>query len=226
MKWRLIFYWERINKIPEINYLLILYLWEGIKTMKKRVFLLLIILFSFQSFAQEDQQKKILKEVGFWPGFGYGNSSKNLPEGNYQPFYFLFHIGLWPFSDNTFLKEHFQFYLEPQYNYVQLVSTSATVSEHEFGLNIGAKYIYPIYKQLDLFMYISTGPHSFSATTQRQAPGYLFSDNMGIGAYYHFTKKLAGVFTFRIRHMSNADTRQPNNGINTDNFHLGISRFF
>lgn len=181
--------------------------------------------FSFVASAQEQPKKQILKELGFWPGFGYGNNQKSLPEGNYQPYYFLFHVGFWPFAKNTFLHERFQFYLEPQYNYVQMVSKTRTTNASEFGLNIGAKYIYPLCKNIDMLMYISTGPHSYSATTERQAPGYLFSDNMGIGTYYHFSEKLAGVFTFRIRHMSNADTRQPNHGINTDNFHLGISYF-
>ena len=185
--------------------------------------IIFLSLLSINSFSQEEPKKQILKEVGFWPGFGYGNSHKSLPEGNYQPYYFLFHVSFWPFAKNAFLHERFQLYLEPQYNYVELVSDSTKISGHEFGLNIGAKYIYPLFKNVDLFMCISTGPHSFSATTVKQAPGYLFSDNMGIGTYYHFSDKLAGVFTFRIRHLSNADTRQPNNGINTDNIHLGIS---
>ncbi len=191
----------------------------------KYFLILLLSSFTTISFSQENPKKQILKEIGFWPGFGYGNNRKSLPEGNYQPYYFLFHIGFQPFAKNIFLHEHFQFYLEPQYNIVNIVSDSLTTRASEFGLNIGAKYIYPISSNIDLFMYIGTGPHSYSATTERQAPGYLFSDNVGIGTYYHFTPKLAGIFTFRIRHMSNADTRQPNHGINTDNFHLGISYF-
>ena len=144
--------------------------------MKIKLFLISLLI-SLHAFPQDNPKKQILKEVGFWPGFGYGNNQKSLPEGNYQPYYFLFHVGFSPFSNNSYLSERFQFYLEPQYNYVELVSDSIKIKAHEFGLNIGAKYIYPLFKNVDLFMYISTGPHSFSATTIKQAPGYLFSDN-------------------------------------------------
>lgn len=191
-----------------------------------RLFIIILCLFPLSLFAQNTEKTPILKEIGFWPGFGYGNNQLSLPEGNYQPYYFLLHLALWPFSENNVLGQRFRFYAEPQYNKVVLKTDSSTSAEHEFGLNLGVKYIYPIFKKCDIFIYISTGPHAFSATTVRQAPGYVFSDNMGIGTYYHFSDKWAGVFTFRIRHLSNADTRSPNFGINTDNFHLGLSRMF
>jgi len=195
--------------------------------MKTGHFIVCLLLMSIGVFAQEPSKKPLIQEIGFWPGFGYGNNTKSLPEGNYQPYFFLFHVAVKPFfkGDNNAL-ERFQFYLEPQYNYVQLKGTNSTTKEYEFGLNIGAKYLFPIRPEWDLFMYISAGPHAFSATTSRQAPGYLFSDNMGMGLYYHFNQKWAGIFTYRIRHLSNADTRQPNHGINTDNFHFGVSCFF
>ena len=73
------------------------------------------------SFSQDKPKNQILNEIGFWPGFGYGNSNKSLPEGNYQPYYFLFHVGFSPFENKSILSQRFQFYVEPQYNYVELV---------------------------------------------------------------------------------------------------------
>jgi hypothetical protein len=180
---------------------------------------------SISGFSQEKKVSKgpFFNEIGFWSGFGYGINTKNIPEGNYQPYYFIAHLACKPFFKGNSALEQFQFYLEPQYNYVRIAQAGDThLNEHEFGLNVGVKYLYPIANKWKVFIYVSTGPHSFSATTAIQAPGYLFSDNLGMGIYHFFTPKWSAVFTYRIRHMSNADTRQPNNGINTDNFLFGI----
>lgn len=189
---------------------------------------LLPLFLSLGARAQEEMVKKsFVQEIGGWSGFGYGNNNKSLPEGSYQVLYTMGHIGCNPFFKRRGLFEQFQIYFEPQYNFVRVVPSDApTKHEYEFGLNFGFKYIYPFSKRWKVFIYIGTGPHAFSATTERQAPGYLFSDNMGLGVYYFFHKRWALATTFRIRHLSNADTRQPNHGINTDNFLFGVGYHF
>ncbi len=186
--------------------------------------MLLVIMF-IQVNAQEvaASKKPFFQEIGFWSGFGYGNNTKSIPEGSYQPYYFMGHLACAPFFKGKSVWQQFQFYFEPQYNYVRIVRSQQDYSNaHEFGLNVGVKYLYPFAQKWKVFIYVSSGPHSFSATTERQAPGYLFSDNLGMGVYYFFHPKWSACFTYRIRHLSNADTRQPNNGINTDNFLFGI----
>ena len=194
--------------------------------MKLLIIFSCVLVLNSIAFSQESVNENWLQEIGFWPGFGYGNSTRNLPEGNYQPYFFLGHVAFKPFlkGQNTAL-EKFQFYMEPQFNHVQLLGKNGIKNEFEFGLNLGVKYLFPLTKHLDLFMNIGTGLHAFSATTASQAAGFLFSDNMGMGLYHHLNNKWAVLFTYRIRHLSNADTRQPNKGINTDNFHFGLSYF-
>jgi hypothetical protein len=46
---------------------------------------------------------------------------------------------------------------------------------------------------------------------------------VGLALYQKLNEKFALSFMFRIRHMSNADTRQPNHGINTNNYVWGLS---
>lgn len=182
------------------------------------------LLLSAFCFGQEKSVKQpFIREIGVWSGFGYGNNQKSLPEGNYNLTYSMLHIGCRPFFRGHSFLEQFQIYFEPQYNFVRISPQGApSKQEHEFGLNFGLKYLYPFTQKLKVFVYIGTGPHAFSATTERQAPGYLFSDNMGMGLYYFLSPKWSVTTTFRIRHLSNADTRQPNHGINTDNFLFGV----
>ena len=80
--------------------------------MKLLIIFSCVLVLNSIAFSQESANENWLQEIGFWPGFGYGNSTRNLPEGNYQPYFFLGHVAFKPFlkGQNTAL-EKFQFYM-------------------------------------------------------------------------------------------------------------------
>ncbi|MDX2189750.1 MAG: acyloxyacyl hydrolase [Bacteroidota bacterium] len=168
------------------------------------------------------------REVGFISGYGYGISQNSVPEGNYQPLYFMGHFGLDlnKFVKNPFFqKAIFTLYSEPQINVVYISSweTGNTFQEYEFGINSGFKLMYPIYKGFYIAFLGGSGPHSITTHTVRQYRGFAFSDNFGYGAYLFLNKKVSFSAMFRLRHMSNLNIFTPNSGINTYNFHFGLS---
>jgi hypothetical protein len=166
------------------------------------------------------------KELGIWSGFGYGIDYENLPEGNYSPVNFsaqFAYKSLFLADDTTAGRENFLLFLEPMYNYVTLISDKGNKQEWDAGLSTGVRYDFSLLPSLRLSFQVASGPHWHSTTTSRQAPGFVFSNHVGLALYQNIGKRLSVNFMFRIRHMSNADTRQPNNGINTNNYIWGIS---
>ena len=170
--------------------------------------------------------KLILKEVGVWGGFGYGIDNNSLPEGNYSPRNFSAQFtckGSFLKNDSVRGKEDFFLFFEPMYNVVVIKSPKGNLQEWDGGITTGLKYNYRLLPSLVLSFQVGSGPHWFSATTSRQAPGFLFSNQVGFALYQELSEKVSVSFMFRIRHMSNADTRQPNHGINTNNYLWGLS---
>ncbi len=177
--------------------------------------------------AQEGTVSNVrIKELGGLIGAGYGLDTSNLPQGNYTPIFLIGRMSI-DFRNKNLIKSNkgeYAIFFEPQFNPVLIRSTHFTINEFEYGLNIGFQHMYPITKNLYVSTFISTGPHYFSANTETQAPGFIFSDNFGLGIYQYVYKNFAFQCGFRLRHMSNAQTRLPNSGINTFNFVVGFSR--
>jgi lipid A 3-O-deacylase len=160
-----------------------------------------------------------ISEAGFISG--YGNAS--IDEGSYKTLLLIAHIGA---DINRFipaLRHHrgvLSFFLEPQFNPV------LKPSENEFGLGIGLQYTYPLTESIAPYFLLVTGPHYISVDTTTQAEGFSFSNAAGIGLYVSLTKNIALNCGYRIRHVSNADLKQPNSGINSHIGLLGVSFFF
>ncbi len=193
-----------------------------------RVLLFTSLLYSSGVFAQEQPLPKFrIREKGFLTGVGYGINSLNLPQGRYVPLFFMGHFSAdFPrLNQRQTNKSIFTIYAEPQFNPVILQKPEENSMEYEFGSNFGIQYMYPLTKNIYSYINIGSGPHYISVHTYRQATGFIFSDNMGTGFYFFFSKSIALNTTFRLRHMSNANTRMPNEGINTFNFMAGISKF-
>lgn len=191
----------------------------------------LCLLLVFQCLSAQGQSKKAftfhwaVKELAFLSGFGYGIDNNSLPEGNYSPIHLVGHIGyksLFLADDSVAGKQDFLLFMEPSYNIVQLKSSSGTLLEWDAGVIPGIKYYYRLFPKLVLSLYIGSGPSWYSATTRRQAPGFIFANIAGLGLQTELSDNWTLVATFRIRHMSNADTRQPNHGINTNNHLIGL----
>jgi len=191
------------------------------------VFLMLLPFVHLQAQTQPKFTFKMtFKEIGVWGGFGYGIDNNSLPEGNYSPTNFsaqFAYKGLFLRDDSVQGKEDFLLFFEPQYNFVVLKSEKGNKQEWDGGIASGLKYNYKLFPSLVLSFQVASGPHWYSTTTSRQAPGFIFSNHVGLALYQKLSEKLSISFMFKIRHMSNADTRQPNHGINTNNYVWGLS---
>ena len=108
---------------------------------------------------------------------------------------------------------------QPQYNsttYKPLLGSAQYVNGYEVGLNLGLLARENVFHDLLSFYFmIGTGPHYTSGTVQRQANGFIFSDNFAGGVNIKLTKNLYADWRSGLRHISNAGLRIPNGGINT-----------
>lgn len=98
-----------------------------------------------------------------------------------------------------------------------------TSKGYEIGLNIGllARRNFSNDK-FSIYGIISSGPHFISGVPERQAPGFLFSDNIFIGISPKIYKMLYLDFRLGFRHMSNMDLKEPNKGINNAIVNCGL----
>lgn len=100
--------------------------------------------------------------------------------------------------------------------YLNTASESNYTQGYELGFNVGVALRKRLYKDyLSCYALLSTGPHYISGAPTRQIDGFIFSDNLFIG----FDIKLVDNIYLNIRpgfrHISNAETRHPNLGINS-----------
>jgi hypothetical protein len=161
-----------------------------------------------------------MNEAGVIIGYGQGS----LPEGCYDPLLVIVRLGY--DLENRFprlreCKGVLSLYIEPQVNPVNGAET-----EIEFGVDAGVKYMHPLSGRLWGHLFASVGPHYISVVTEKQTNGFIFSDVVGAGLTWFLTEKSAILVEYRFRHLSNADTNLPNNGINCHFGTIGYTRFF
>jgi hypothetical protein len=156
------------------------------------------------------------KSAGAITGYGFGENTNT----RYQPIFFA---GDFSYQFNNKVKKDFlAWYIEPQFN---LVLTNKPL-DYEFGTNLGLRNYIRINPNFYFYQMIGSGPHYISATVERQAQGYIFSDNLAIGSYSRINKKSLFLnLQFRLRHISNAGLKRPNGGINTFNILVGLAKF-
>ncbi len=181
-------------------------------------------------------KKSFFVEKGFITGFGAGFNALQVPEGNYQIWYFQAKFSHEISRNkrnknnkpNIFGRALLTF--EPQINPVFIVFNKNRdfKNEIEFGLSVGLQQSFIINNTFEAYIMGSIAPFFTSVRTTRQAQGFIFADNIGLGTYIYLQKdkKLALNLGFRLRHLSNANTRKPNFGINTRNYLIGISWFW
>ena len=175
---------------------------------------LLLTLCCYTSKAQDSSYR--FRSSGGLVGFGH---EINI-DTKYIPLFFMGDFS-WQFGKQK-RRDFLSFYMQPQFN---LVLTEKPL-DIEFGTNIGIRYHQQLSDDFYLYEMLGAGPHFITADLPRQAKGFIFSDNLGVGFY----KKLSGkepVFLnvqFVVRHISNASLKQPNAGVNTLNLMLGLSK--
>jgi hypothetical protein len=76
--------------------------------------------------------------------------------------------------------------------------------------------------------YLKAGPGLLymSQHTREQSTQFNFTETAGVGMHFFYTKNSAFSLEGRFRHLSNADIKKPNHGINTYSLLLGISYRF
>ena len=114
-------------------------------------------------------------------------------------------------------------YGQLQFNLVKATNTPAGKTDVEFGLNLGIRNHIRISRNFYLYQMLGSGPHYISAELDRQANGFIFSDNLAIGSYIHLSSKYFLNLQFGIRHISNANIKLPNRGVNSYIISVGIS---
>lgn len=91
----------------------------------------------------------------------------------------------------------------------------------EYVLNFGFIVRYTVFKPMSVFAIGSVGPMIANKPTERLAKGFAFSDVFGLGLSY----EIGGIqldFRYSVRHTSNLELQQPNNGHNTTNMEFGV----
>jgi len=162
-----------------------------------------------------------ISDAGIATGFGYALNNRSVPEGVYRLAYFqrLVRSQILPKSRQRGIFEAVYLGIEPQYN---LVWIDDEQNNFELGLHFFIQPTFGLSERLKAFFIAGIGPHYFSTSTVSQARGFIFADAMGLGMSLQISTRISIFTNFRIRHLSNANTRMPNFGINTNNFHFGF----
>lgn len=148
-------------------------------------------------------------EAGFITGIGYGT----VTEGNYLPVPLIVHLGTDTKRWFPSLREHrgiLTAFMEPQFNLV-----TGKDCDVEGGVAFGMKYRYPVTDVLSLYGLVSLGILYITVTTVDQVNGFNFADAVGVGVDYAVMPGVGLDLGFRLRHVSNANLRDPNNGSDT-----------
>jgi lipid A 3-O-deacylase len=167
------------------------------------------------------RSKFSLTESTMIAGFGKGGFT----EGSYE------HIGLiWQlgfdlrrvFSRLEDNRGTLTFIMEPEINKI----ISPVGDDVEFGISFGVKYRYPLTQKLSGYALVSVGPHYITVESTDQANGFIFFNTVGAGFSFFLTEKTALSLEYRFRHISNANTEEPNVGIESHIGAIGYSMFF
>lgn len=108
--------------------------------------------------------------------------------------------------------------VQPQYNLTKfrhIDNIANEINGYEFGVNAGVLIKRVLLGEV-LYLYglISSGPHYVSGTPERQADGFIFSDNFLLGLNVKLLENLFFDFRSGFRHISNAGLNHPNGGVN------------
>ena len=183
----------------------------------------MVFIFCFEGKGQnqfnDTEYPKRFKTIGGLVGWGNSFSKST----DYQVFYLIADYS--KSFTNPRKKDFVAWYAEPQFNLVKAASTQEGALDYEYGLNLGIRNYIKINEGFYLYQMLGSGPHYISAEVVRQANGFIFSDNLAVGTFLRLNRKnLFLNFQYVQRHISNANLKAPNGGINFYNFVIGLSK--
>ena len=115
---------------------------------------------------------------------------------------------------------------QPQLNFTSFKSnenSTRSSNSFEFGVNVALLLRLNLFEDyFSLYGLIGSGPHFIAKTPDRQANGFIFSDNFFMGADLRVSDNLLLDIRAGKRHASNLSFKSPNGGINTFIIHFGI----
>lgn len=202
--------------------------------------ILLCLVISFTTYSQvvEKSNKTLLL------GLNYGQSTQNkFPLNNrdylYNNRYFKIQIN---YLIATKKKFKYELIIEPSiYNSKHQLLNKYFIQPHrgfdyleqreyftkkrsfnEYALNIGIIIRYTIFNNFSTYLLGSLGPMISGEDTERLKKGFAFSDILGFGFSYK-QKNILFDLRMSLRHNSNANFYQPNDGHNSVGIESGIS---
>lgn len=182
---------------------------------------------ALNSFAQNDSLLFNGKKHKVGLSLGYGNVDlaglKMGVDYHYQVYFFQFEYKYAILRKSNWGVD---FLAYPQHNITRLKlrnNDSLTVRGYEFGLNMGFLIRRNFLEdRLSVYASITSGPHYVSDAPARQIPGFIFSDCFNAGINARLSKQLYGDFRPGFRHISNAELRFPNGGVNSFTINIGL----
>ncbi|MFA5155776.1 MAG: acyloxyacyl hydrolase [Candidatus Omnitrophota bacterium] len=174
--------------------------------------------------AEEPEQKKCFTAVEFFTGFG---KSKLHAQGNYflAPFICALDFDIKPKIEKLgakFFPGLVQFQLEPFISAAYSPRANIEVG-NTFMFKLG---ILPETAKFQPYIKAGIGFLYMSQHTREQSTQFNFEEQGGIGAHYFIKKNFAINADCRIRHVSNSGIDQPNHGINSMFYLVGVTYRF
>ena len=203
-------------------------------------FILLCVVFCFSSLILKAQNKAWYSpsKIGFMYGYGeqggfllndkdYSYSSNLIKLQFYYPLKtgkFSLDLVIEPslgFAKHQLLNFYFVEPDEPDFLAKREEFTrSKLLTEYILSTNLIIGYTF--YKRHSIYALIGWGPMYISKRTERLAKGFAFVENIGLGISTQINKKLYFNITGSYRHLSNAELKQPNSGINIVSLEAGL----
>ncbi len=186
---------------------------------------LILLVASFDCFAERPDEGvgKWLQEVGVVTGFVDGSLKKL---GSFSSA----HLGMrFGFDLKPFTKKMFNF--EPQ-GMLEIVyepflnPVIEPYSNVELGLPVFFKYAYPLTDKIFPFIEAGMGPYYTSLSTYEQGTQFNIISQGGAGICYFFREDKSINLEYRRRHVSNAGIKEPNGGIDSNVYLVGLSWYF
>ncbi len=136
----------------------------------------------------------------------------------YEPILLMLYASF-PLKKESVKRNRWYVITEPQFN---LFIQDHSVKHFETGINLGLQHRWYMNPNNWFYAQISSGPHYISMHTERQAGGFIFSDNFAAGLSLKFIGQLRTEIQYRFRHLSNASIKRPNAGLNNHFLMFGL----
>ena len=178
--------------------------------------LFLIVSIYSRCYAQSEEAN-YKKEFSILSGWMDGNLRS---QNDYEmvPLYLQFGFDITPSFYSKRLSGSLKFIVEPFFNTV--ISPDKNV---EIGNDFILRYSYPVVEKFHVYIEGGAGAMYTSQHTAEQGTQFNFTEQVGCGVYYFFSKNKAINLGYRYRHFSNCDIKSPNKGVDMDGFLAGIS---